>query len=214
MISKPILIIGSNGFIGQGLSKHLSELGHQVFSINSRLSVSDSNLSVNLLDSDACEILCEYQFQYVFNCAGYVDHAGYFSGGSDVFDQHFTLVKNLVDHLNWDCIESFVQVGSSDEYGSQPAPQHEEMREQSISPYSCGKSLATHFLQMLARTEGLPIQIARLFLVYGPGQKANRFLPQLIKSCLQNDSIDVSAGEQMRDFLYIDDAVSGLIKCS
>ena len=218
MTSKSILIIGSTGFIGSALSKYIRMLGHTVTSINLHHSTGhadgDASLAIDLLNPKACQSLCGHRFQYVFNCAGYVDHTGYFTGGKKAFDQHFTLVKNLVDHLNWDSIESFVQIGSSDEYGAQAAPQHEAMREQAISPYSCGKSLATHFLQMLASTEALPIQIARLFLVYGPGQKPNRFLPQIIQSCLAKQSFDVSAGEQLRDFLYIDDAVQGLYQCA
>ena len=44
-----------------------------------------------------------------------------------------------------------------------------------ISPYSIAKTSATHFLQMLNRTEKFPVLILRLFLVYGPGQDSGRF---------------------------------------
>jgi dTDP-D-glucose 4,6-dehydratase len=36
------------------------------------------------------------------------------------------------------------------------------------SPYSFAKHSSIHFLQMLYRSEGWPISIARIFLTYGP----------------------------------------------
>ena len=107
---------------------------------------------------------------------------------------------------------SFVQIGSSDEYGNNPAPQLEEQREQSISPYSFSKLASTHFLQMLFRTENFPAVILRLFLTYGPGQDKNRFLPHIIHGCLAKTSFPTSAGEQIRDFCFVDDTVSAIIQ--
>ena len=36
-----------------------------------------------------------------------------------------------------------MHIGSSDEYGTLPAPQHEDLREQAISPYSLAKVAST-----------------------------------------------------------------------
>ena len=63
---------------------------------------------------------------------------------------------------------------------------------------------------MLHCTENFPAVILRLFLTYGPGQDAGRFIPQIICSCRNNDTFPVSAGEQLRDFCYIDDTVSAI----
>ena len=52
----------------------------------------------------------------------------------------------------------------------------------------------------------------RFFLVYGPGQNDERFLPQVIKSCLRDEAFDTTLGEQKRDFCYIADAVDGLMR--
>lgn len=63
-----------------------------------------------------------------------------------------------------------------------------------------GKVAATHFLQMLYRTENFPATILRLFLTYGPGQDGRRFLPQVITGCLEGRSFPASEGKQLRDF--------------
>jgi nucleoside-diphosphate-sugar epimerase len=73
-----------------------------------------------------------------------------------------------------------------------------------------GKAAATHLLEMLYRTEGFPSTTLRLFLTYGPGQDASRFLPQIIKGCLENRSFPTSAGQQLRDFCYVQDVVEAV----
>ena len=85
------------------------------------------------------------------------------------------------------------------------------MREQPLSPYSLAKVAGTHFLQMLHRTEKFPALILRLFLTYGPGQDSSRFLPQIIRGCLDNTKFPTSAGEQYRDFCYVEDTVQAIL---
>jgi nucleoside-diphosphate-sugar epimerase len=48
-------------------------------------------------------------------------------------------------------------------------------------------------------------------LVYGPGQDKNRFIPQIIKGCLNDKIFPTSAGQQFRDFCYIDDFAKSLV---
>ena len=64
---------------------------------------------------------------------------------------------------------------------------------------------------MLHRTESFPATILRLFLTYGPGQNNLRFLPQIIKGCVNNQSFPTSAGEQLRDFCYVEDVVNAIL---
>ena len=141
---------------------------------------------------------------------GYIDHANYSNGGSEVFDVHFNGVRNLIDCLNKSKIKGFIQIGSSDEYGNNSAPQIETQREAPISPYSYAKVASTHFLQTLYRTEMFPAVILRPFLVYGPGQSEERFIPQIIKGCTNRQEFPVSKGEQLRDFCFIDDFIQAV----
>lgn len=51
----------------------------------------------------------------------------------------------------------------------------------------------------------------RLEHIYGPGDAPTTFVTQMIRRCLKHDAgISLTAGEQRRDFIYIDDAVNGL----
>ena len=57
----------------------------------------------------------------------------------------------------------------------------------------------------------LPFIILRLFQIYGPFQKFDRLIPQIIRSSLKNKNFKCTNGNQFRDYLYIDD-FTNLIK--
>ena len=51
-----------------------------------------------------------------------------------------------------------------------------------------------------------------MYLAYGPKQDINRFLPIVIKSCLKNEKFPCSKGNQLRDFIHVNDVVDAIIK--
>jgi len=216
-ISDKLLIVGGNGFIGRHVvKKALKE------KFNITVLTKNSSKALHELDSvsyiyadiaDSVSLLAQLKgrtFDYVINLGGYVNHANYSSGGKEVYDVHFNGVRNLVNTLKSSELKNFIQIGSSDEYGNNPAPQFETQREAPISVYSSAKVASTHFLQTLYKTEKFPSVILRPFLVYGPGQGEERFIPQIIKGCLNNQKFPTSNGEQLRDFCFIDDFVEAI----
>lgn len=189
---KNLLIVGGTGFIGSCVAKKALKEGYNITIISKnrpKLSKKIKNVEYISVDIRKKKNLFfkikNKLFNHVINLSGYVNHSNYLNNRSNVFDTHFDGILNLVDCINKKDLLSFIQVGSSDEYGSNKAPQKETQREDPISPYSCAKTAATHFLQMMYKTYKFPIVILRLFLVYGVGQENNRFIPQVINGCLK-----------------------------
>ena len=213
-----LLVVGGSGFIGHHIVNHAAGLGWDVtsLSLTSRpggegISSGVRYVAADLAKGDALKkVLGEASFEYVVNCGGYIDHRPFGGGGRKVLDTHFCGVLNLVESLNRDVLQAFINIGSSDEYGNNPSPQIETQREAPISPYSLGKVAATHLLQMLHRTENFPSTTLRLFLTYGPGQDKRRFLPQIITGCLEGRSFPTSEGKQLRDFCFVQDTVEAV----
>ena len=80
------------------------------------------------------------------------------------------------------------------------------------SHYGLAKLKSANYLLNLNKFF-FPCTILRFFLVYGPGQLDNRLIPYVILNCLKNNSFKNSKGIQLRDFLFIDDAVNSIMKC-
>lgn len=214
-----VLVVGGGGFIGRALVSKLRSLGADVVSlVRTKRNQSECRSKVTTVVADIRDqkslrsALNGKSFDYVFNLGGYIDHSPYNSGGRGVVDTHYVGILNLLDEVYVPSLRGFVQIGSSDEYGNAPAPQNERSREAPIAPYSAAKVGATHLVQSLARTERFPGVVIRLFLVYGPGQDDERFLPQIIKACLRNEEFKTSAGKQLRDFCYVNDVVDALVR--
>ncbi len=212
-----LLVVGGGGFIGRRIVQAGIARGWEVTSLGlSAVPAETGRGSVRRISADISQkgalgsALGGQAFEYVVNCGGYIDHAPYFASGRQVFEAHFGGLRHLVELMDRRVLAGLVNLGSSDEYGNAAAPQREEQREAPISPYSLGKVASTHFLQMLHRTEGLPAATLRLFLCYGPGQDSARFLPQVIRACLRNESFPASEGNQRRDFCFVDDVVAAV----
>ena len=51
-----------------------------------------------------------------------------------------------------------------------------------------------------------------MYNTYGPTQDLNRFIPIVISGCIKNKKFPCSKGNQLRDFLHIDDVVEAILK--
>lgn len=61
----------------------------------------------------------------------------------------------------------------------------------------------------------VPVTLARLFMVYGPGQKdLKKLVPYVILARLQGEDVKLSSGTRPVDWVYVDDVVEGLVRMS
>ncbi|MDP2342945.1 MAG: NAD(P)-dependent oxidoreductase [Deltaproteobacteria bacterium] len=59
---------------------------------------------------------------------------------------------------------------------------------------------------------GLALDVfwARIHFLYGPREGPNRLVPKIIKALLAGETMALSAGTQVRDYLHVDDVAAGL----
>ena len=100
-------------------------------------------------------------FNYVVNLGGYVDH----SNKKKTFESHYTGCKNLTEIFLKKIPISFVQMGSSIEYGRTKSPQKENAKcnpKLIKSIYGKAKLLSSIYLTDLFKKQKFPSTILRL----------------------------------------------------
>lgn len=210
---KTILIIGGTGFLGFHIAKKCLSLSFKVISLSLRKPKKQRKINkIKYIKYDLSKKITKqlekYNFDYVINCGGYVEH----KNKKKIINGHFKIVKNLYNYFKNKNIKLFIQIGSSAEYGDTKIPHKESYSCKPKGIYGKYKLKASNFLLQKFKKNKFPVCILRLYQLFGSNQDINRFIPILIKSCLKQKKFFMSNGNQKRDFLYIKDAVKAIIK--
>ena len=209
-----ILIVGGTGFIGYHLAKKSLKKGWKVTSISSKRPRKKRYLPqvkyiiCDITKKKSLRKNIQKSFNYVVNLGGYVDH----SNRKKTFKSHYIGCKNLTEIFLKKELIAFVQMGSSAEYGNVKSPQKENAKCKPKSVYGQAKLLSSTYLIDLFKKQKFPSTILRLYNTYGSRQDLNRFIPIIISGCTKNKKFPCSKGNQVRDFLHIDDVVDAIIK--
>ncbi len=212
-MKKKILIVGGTGFIGYHLAKYCLKKKWKVtsFSKNSPRKIRKIN-SVKYLKGDLYKKKdlkrIKGDFDYVVNLGGYVDHINKIK----TYNSHYLGCKNLSNYFLYKNIKSFIQMGSSGEYGKIKSPHKEIHKCKPQSVYSKAKFLSSKHLINLYEKYNFPITVLRLYQAYGERQDINRLIPIIITSCIKAKKFPCSEGKQFRDFVHVNDVIEAIIK--
>jgi nucleoside-diphosphate-sugar epimerase len=81
------------------------------------------------------------------------------------------------------------------------------------SPYAASKHAAAAYAQMFCDLFDVPTVVARIFMVYGPGQTdLRKLVPYVTLSLLRDRAPKLSSGGRAVDWVYVDDVVASLLR--
>jgi nucleoside-diphosphate-sugar epimerase len=208
-----VVVTGASGFLGRRLAWWLGEAGAEVHATSraAQTAQNQGNMRWHQADSAALPALVsELRPEVVFHLAGRMERDRRPEWLVPMLEANALPVAALAAALAEVGRGRLVIAGSAEEYGSAPGPWRESQREEPVSPYGLSKSTAAGIVAAAHRACGLQAVVGRLSVLYGPGQRSNQFIPGLIAACLAGQSFAMTRGEQLRDFLFVDDAVEGL----
>ncbi|PKK89435.1 MAG: dTDP-glucose 4,6-dehydratase [Candidatus Wallbacteria bacterium HGW-Wallbacteria-1] len=234
-----ILITGGAGFIGSTLIRYiLKNSDHSVFNLDKltyagnleSLSEFNGNPKYNFELMDICnrsgvdDIFRKFEPDIIMHLAAesHVDRS--IDGPSDFIQTNivgtFTLLeaaRNYWSELNTKRRESFrFHHISTDEVFGDLKDSNELFRETTpyapSSPYSASKAGSDHLVRAWHTTYGLPTLITNSSNNYGPFQFPEKLIPLTILNALDGKILPVyGKGEQIRDWLYVDDHARALL---
>lgn len=203
---------GASGFIGSALSRYLSAEGWNVVTVDRRPS-SDGQPPSRLADVSQEGALADLldAGTVIFHMAASADVAGSVANPRHDFDNTFRGVFEVLEAARQTGSRVVFPSTASIFDASNVLPLSERAFPRPTSPYAAGKLGGEAYCHAYHRSYGVDVRIARLFSVYGIGMF--RFAIHDIVRKIQQDHEDLvilGDGTQVRDYLFIDDAVRGL----
>lgn len=206
------VVTGASGFIGQALVARLQSTGWRVLAVD-RKPFPDSGqlaMSVDVAQPDALVRVVDPDTT-IFHLAASADVAGSVAHPRRDFENTFRGVFEVLEAARQaNCRVIFPSTASIFD-ASNSLPLQERAFPRPTSPYAAGKLGGEAYCHAYHRSYGLDVRIARLFSVYGAGMY--RFaIHDIIRKIQANpEEIQILGdGNQIRDYLYVDDAVRGL----
>lgn len=212
-----IFVTGGTGFIGRSFINEALSNGHQVVAIYRNV---DSNflkehrniewMKRELKDVDETDLI---------GCSALVHLASAgISPRPDTLDECFRV--NVLDSLNLikvainAKVENFVVTGTYAEYGVEALKYDEIPTDIPLKPNSIYASSKAAFfvgISALCRKYKFSLSYQRLFSVYGEGQYHENLWPQLIYHARNNIDFKMTFGEQIRDFIHVNEVAKELL---
>ncbi len=218
---KTALVTGATGFIGANLTRRLLKDGHEVHLIvrpgfkKWRIEEINSSFILHECDirnkSQVENVFKKVNPQWIFHLAAHGAYS-YQEDLTQIVETNIYGINHLVEASLKVGFESFINVGSSSEYGIKDhAPKETEILEPN-SQYALTKSYASAFCQEAAVKNNAQIITLRPYSVYGSFEEPTRFLPKLILHGRDGFFPQLVAGDIARDYLYVDDFVDVCIQ--
>jgi nucleoside-diphosphate-sugar epimerase len=211
-----VLVTGATGFVGRHLIAALLARGCQVRAVARNPEVAKRMPWIDAVEFVAADVHGDDSHITVLTEG--VDALAHLAWpGLPNYQALFHFEHNLMADYRF--IKGVVEAGVTQvlvtgtcfEYGMQSGPLSEQAEPRPDNPYGLAKNTLRLFLENLQREQPFTLQWARLFYLHGDGQNPNSLLAALDRSIDAADaSFNMSAGEQLRDYLAIDTAAGYL----
>ncbi|WP_181646845.1 NAD(P)-dependent oxidoreductase [Helicobacter sp. 16-1353] len=187
---KTLLITGISGFLGSHLALRLQSkyciLGLKRLGSNLWRFDGENN---NIQFINDLELLKKYKIDYIIHTATNYGRNG--ESISQILEANIIFALQILEFAQKQGIKTFINCDT--------------LQNPLASPYCLSKS---HLSEYFKYFKTIKIINAKIEHMYGPKDDENKFICYLINNLMKDKNIELTKGEQMRDFVYIDDVIS------
>ncbi len=216
----PVLITGITGFIGSQLGRVLVAQGEEVYAIvrrdSSRRRIADYADRVRLIEADLFQPasyrprLEEVRPERAFHLAWFAEPGRFWTAVENLACVSMTL--SLAQCLAETGCRHLIAAGSCAEYSWQHGFLSEDFTPtEASSLYGVAKNAARQVLEAYTQSFPMAFSWARFFFPFGPGEPEPRLIPSVTLQLLRGERARCSHGQQIRDFVYVEDCVTALM---
>jgi nucleoside-diphosphate-sugar epimerase len=209
--TRSVLVTGAAGFVGTRVAAALAAADWRVTGLDLTAPVGPAfaaSWRCDLLDERSlCELAMAGSFQAVVHLAGVLPGQ---AERRDLFAVNVAGTSAALAHFaRPDC--HFLLFSNGLVYGNQPGPFTELTPCNTTDPYAQSKLAAEALVGAWARESRSPAAILRPSVLYGNGAPPKMLLVSLLESLRKAEPFAMTAGEQTRDFLHVDDAAAAVV---
>jgi dTDP-6-deoxy-L-talose 4-dehydrogenase (NAD+) len=209
-----IFLTGGTGFIGSHFIEAALQEGHSITALR-RNNHNKHNYQDNVkwVDSTLDSINNEHlkNHDVLVHLAAFSANTPYEELSECIYWNVYAPIKLFKDAYDVG-IDHFVVAGSCFEYGlSKNGIYGIDSSLNPIMSYPTSKACSSIAFQGFTREKDVSLSYLRIFQAYGDGEKESRFWPSLKKAALDGRDFEMSDGNQVRDFVHVDQIVKKLL---
>ncbi len=212
---KKVVITGADGFIGRYCLPMLVARGYDVHAVSIVPHPENEDgiewHTTDLLNPASAESLfASVRPTHVLHFAWYTRPGEYWTSLENIRWVNASL--NMLQSFARYGGSRFVAAGSSAEYKWDTDRYFETSTPQEPATlYGSSKHALHLLLEAFCRQTGISGAWGRVFFLYGPYEYPQRLVPSVICSLLRNETARCSHGNQIRDFLYVEDVADAFV---
>jgi dTDP-glucose 4,6-dehydratase len=217
-----IVVTGGLGFIGSHFVNYINEnTDHEVLIVDKityAASITNIKHPTFLIEKDICDVVAEdlgdYDYIVHFAAESHVDNS--IKNGMPFVKTNVEGTFNLIEvarkNIN---LKKFLHISTDEVYGDREsrtaAFEHSPL--EASSYYSATKTSSDLLVMAAGRTYNFPYLITRTCNNYGENQHQEKFIPTIINSIKNNQTIPVYGdGKQVREWIHADDNAAAIYK--
>ena len=212
-----IFVTGGTGFIGSHFINKAHEAGHELVCLRrlgsqSRIPLIREPIWVEgNLEDDLRTVLKECDALAHFAACGVSPQK---STREDLLRWNVQAPYYLLQDAKISGVKNYIITGTFAEYGLSGG-NYEFIPTDAVlmptSSYAASKASFLQLLYALSKEENIKVVYARIFYAFGEGQYEGNFWPSLKKAALAGEDFYMTPGEQVRDFISVEDVAEQLV---
>jgi nucleoside-diphosphate-sugar epimerase len=212
-MTKRLLFTGAAGFIGRQAAPHLLQRGYEVHAVDVRPIVL-AGCRVHTADlmnaSDTRRLVEHVRPTHLLHMAWYVEHGKFWTSLDNTrwVEASLNLLREFISNEG----ERAITIGTCAEYEmGHSVCLEDETPCRPATLYGACKYALSVMQSALCRQAGISHAWPRIFFLYGPGEPERKLVSSVIASLLRGEAAVTTHGEQVRDFLHVEDVARALV---
>lgn len=199
-----ILITGSTGFFGRNLVPKLYQEGYQILELTRTINKSkelfgNKTIKLKISDSEFKNKIKEFDPEVVIHLASYLTSSDKLEEVNKLINSNLSFLSKVLDSVAQVKLKLFINTGTFAEYFN---------GDETLQPayfYAATKTASRSFIDYYALSYEFKQCTIVPYTIYGGKDSQKKIIDLIYDSIKSNTPLDLSPGDQVLDFIHIDD---------